>query len=101
MRRFGDIAALDATAQAELVARGEVQPVELVEFAIQRLELVNATINAVVTPMYEIALKAASVPIPAGPFTGVPFLLKEFLAEYAGVRFTEGSEFLGEFVPDQ
>ncbi len=100
MRRFDDIAALDATGQAELVARGDVQPIELVDIAIERLELVNATINAVVTPMYDLALKAASVPIPVGPFTGVPFLLKEFLAEYAGVRFTEGSEFLGEFVPD-
>ena len=100
MRRFDDIAALDATGQAELVARGDVQPIELVDIAIERLELVNPTINAVVTPMYDIALEAASVPIPVGPFTGVPFLLKEFLAEYAGVRFTEGSDFLGEFVPD-
>jgi amidase len=100
MSRFNDIAALDATGQAELVAHGDVQPVDLVNIAIERLERVNPTINAVVTPMYDIALKAASAPIPTGPFTGVPFLLKEFLAEYAGVRFTEGSEFLGEFIPD-
>jgi amidase len=48
MRRFDDIASLDATGQAELVARGDVQPIELVDIAIERLELVNPTINAVV-----------------------------------------------------
>ena len=28
----------------------------------------------------------------------MPFLLKDFLAEYAGVRFTEASAFLGDYV---
>jgi amidase len=96
-----EFAFLDATAQADLVRRKEVKPVELVDAAIERIERLNPTLNAVVTPMYDLARKAASKPLPDGPFTGVPYLLKDLAAEYAGVRFTEGSAFLGEYVSDQ
>ena len=95
-----DFAALDATAQAELVRRKEVKPIELVEAAIGRIERVNPELNAVITPMYDLARKAASGPLPDGPFTGVPFLLKDLLASYAGVRMTWGSAFLKDYVPD-
>jgi amidase len=95
-----DLAFLDATAQAELVRRKEVKAIELVEAAIERIERLNTTLNAVVTPMYEEARKAVSEPLPEGPFAGVPYLLKDLLASYAGVRFTEGSAFLADHVPD-
>jgi len=95
-----DLAFLDATAQADLVRRKEVKAIELVDAAIDRIERLNPTLNAVVTPMYDLARKAASGPLPDGPFAGVPYLLKDLLAEYAGVRFTEGSAFLGDYVPD-
>ena len=41
---------MDATAQAELVGRGEVTPTELVEAAIARIEALNPVLNAVITP---------------------------------------------------
>ena len=50
-----DFAWMDATAQAELVRKKEVQPIELVEAAIARIERLNPTLNAVVTPMFELA----------------------------------------------
>ncbi len=93
-----DVAHLDATAQAALVRQRAVQPSELVEAAIERIERLNPALNAVITPMYEEARGAAVSEIPDGPFAGVPFLLKDFLAEYAGVRFTEASAFLGDYV---
>jgi amidase len=99
MGKLDDVAALDATGQADLVRRGDVAPAELVEAAIERIERVNPVINAVVTTMYDESLEIASRPPGDGPFAGVPFLLKDFLAEYAGVRFTEGSDFIGDFVP--
>ena len=100
MAKLDDLAFLDATAQAELVRRKEVKPVELVDAAIERIKRLNPTLNAVVTPMYEQARTAASGELPQGPFTGVPFLLKDLLASYAGVRMTSGSAFLHDFVPD-
>ena len=94
-----DTADLDAVALAELVSRGEVTPIELVDAAIERLEAVNGDLNAVITPMYERAREEAASREPEGAFAGVPFLVKDFLAEVEGVRLAEGSQFLGEYVP--
>jgi amidase len=93
-----ELAVLDATEQAALVRKKELKPIDLVEAAIQRIDSINPRLNAVVTPMYEQALAAAASPLPEGPFTGVPFLLKDLLASYAGVRWTSGSAFLKDFV---
>ena len=70
-----ELAWLDATAQAELVRNKEVTPLELVEAAIERIERINPKLNAVVTPMYDLARETAAGPLPDDPFSGVPFLL--------------------------
>ncbi|MEQ8232099.1 MAG: amidase [Gammaproteobacteria bacterium] len=94
-----DFGRLDATALAALVRAGEVSPLELVDDAIRRLEAVNGPLNAVITPMFERARERAQGPLPDGPFRGVPFLMKDFAAEVAGVPFYEGSRFLEGYVP--
>jgi amidase len=88
-----ELATLDATAQADLVRRGEITATELVTAAIERVELLNPTVNAVITPMFDAALAAARRPA-SGPFAGVPFLLKDLVTEVAGVAFSEGSAFV-------
>ena len=100
MSKLGDVASLDATAQADLVRRKEVKPIELVEAAIERIERLNPTLNAVVTPMYDLARTAAKDVIPDGPFTGVPFLVKDLLASYKGVPMTLGAGILRDFISD-
>ena len=90
----------DATAQADLVRRGEVSPPELVEAAIGRIERVNPRLNAVVTPMFEEARAVAAGGGLRGPFAGVPFLLKDIGASYAGVPTSCGSGFMRGLVPD-
>lgn len=95
-----ELAYMDATALAELVRRKEVQPAELVETVIERIEKLNPDLNAVVTPMYDQAREAAENISLDAPLAGVPFLLKDILATYAGVRFTLGSNLLRHFVPD-
>lgn len=94
-----DLALLDATGQAELVRSKELSPRELVEAAIARIERLNPTVNAVVRPLFDEARAAAAGPLPDGPFTGVPFLLKDLLAAYRGVPLTAGSAFTKEFTP--
>ncbi|WP_040808401.1 amidase [Nocardia concava] len=86
------LAALDATAQAALVRSGEVRPEELVRAAIDRIERLNPTLNAVVDTCYEQALAAAAAA--GGPFAGVPYLLKDLVVEMAGSPLTEGSRYL-------
>jgi amidase len=95
-----DVAAFDALGQAELVREDRVSPQELVEAAIERIERVNPKLNCVVTPLYEQARATAAGELPAGPFSGVPFLLKDLLASYAGVPMTEGSKLLSDYVPE-
>ena len=95
-----ECAFMDATAQAELVRRKEVKPVELVDAAIEQIERLNPTLNAVITPMYEQAREIAQGALQDGPFSGVPFLLKDLVASCAGTRLTCGSAFLRDFVPD-
>ncbi|MEW6555047.1 MAG: amidase [Actinomycetota bacterium] len=94
-----DTAWLDATALAELVRSGQVKPIELVDGAIARIESLNPQLNAVITPMYELAREAASRDIPPGPFAGVPFLLKDLMASCSGVRMCWGSAFARDLVP--
>ncbi|HEV8574304.1 MAG TPA: amidase family protein [Dehalococcoidia bacterium] len=95
---MNDIALLDASAQAELVRTKQVKAIELVDAAIDRIERLNPRINAVVTPMYDIARKAAEGQLPDGPFSGVPFLLKDLGPMYAGVRQASGTAFLKDMI---
>jgi len=70
---------LDATAQAELVRGREVNPVELVEAAIARIEAVNGPLNAVTHKLYDQARARAAQPAGDSAFAGVPFLIKDLL----------------------
>jgi amidase len=94
-----ELAWLDATTLAGMIRRGEVDPVELAEAAIERIRLVNPVINAVVTPLFDDGRISAHNMPRGSPFEGVPFLLKDLLAAYAGVPLSAGSSFLRNFVP--
>ena len=83
---------LDATAQAELVRKQAVSPLELVEAAIAAIERVNPQINAVITPLFDKArAQAKDGPIPDGPFRGVPLLLKDLICASAGDPIYSGA----------
>src|SRR4051794_4574051 len=84
-----DLAWLDATAQADLVARGEASPKELVEAAIARIEALNPQLDAVVWTRYDEARGEAGGEV-TGPFAGVPILLKDLGCSVAGEPTTYG-----------
>jgi len=75
---------LDATAQADLVRRGEASPRELVEEAITRIEAINPKLNAVIRTRFDAARLEAAGDLPAGPFRGVPILFKDLGCMVAG-----------------
>ena len=52
------LASLDAVAQAELVASGELTPLELVDAAIARCERLDPLLGAIVSPLFEAAREA-------------------------------------------
>ena len=92
-----DTAWLDATAQAELVRSQEVSASELVGEAITRIEKLNPQLNAVIHELFDRRAGRAAGALPDGPFRGVPFLLKDLVAELAGSPFSEGMDFAGDY----
>ena len=100
MNGFSDYEEYDGLGLAELVRSKEVKPSELVEEAINRIEKLNPQINAVIHRMYDLAREATEGELPDGVFRGVPFLLKDLMADYAGVPMRKGSRFHSDFVSD-
>src|SRR5438128_9646150 len=90
---------LDGIAQADLVRRREVSALELVDAAIARIEGIDQQLNSVVTHLFEQARETAAKPLPPGPLSGVPFLVKDLGCAQAGVRQTKGSRAMRNYVP--
>jgi amidase len=99
LKAFADYEQYDALGLAGLVKAGKVLPAELLEAAIERVEARNGAVNAVTMKLYDYGRKAIADGLPDGPFTGVPFLLKDLTASLAGVRTTRGSKFFADAPP--
>ena len=91
--RFAEYRNRDAIALAELVRAGDTSASELLELAIARAEAVNPRLNAIVLEHFDLARKAAAAKLPDGPFSGVPYLLKDLKVAMRGTITTEGSRF--------
>ncbi|WP_116367518.1 amidase [Parahaliea mediterranea] len=90
--------ALDALALAALVRKGEVSAAEVLEVAIARAQALNPRLNCIVETLYERARQRVKAPLPDGPFTGVPFLLKDLGMMLEGTVTTGGSRFYRDAV---
>ena len=95
-----DFGTYDGLGLAELVRRKEASAREVLEAAIARAEAVNPRINAIVTALYDQARAAVGAGLPSGPFTGVPYLLKDLGALYTGAPTSFGSALFDGYVAD-
>jgi amidase len=88
------LARFDATAQAELVARGELTPEQLLDACEARVAALDPLLHAVVTRDFE---RARRQPAEPGPLRGVPFLVKD-VVPYPGLRWSVGSRLFADNV---
>jgi amidase/6-aminohexanoate-cyclic-dimer hydrolase len=96
---FKEFGSYDAVGLADLVRRKQVSAAELLDEAIARTAKVDPQINAVVVKHYDYARKQIDKGLPDGPFTGVPFLLKD-LDILAGTVTTSGASVFRDNVAD-
>ena len=97
---FDEYRGHDALSLARLVRRGDVSPRELLELAVARAEAVDPKRTAIVVRHFELAREASAKKLPAGPLSGVPYLLKDLGIAMAGTVTTEGSRFFQDQVQD-
>ncbi len=95
-----EYASYDGLGLADLVRRREVSAVELVEHAMAQIERLNPRLNAVICKLYERARTEAAGTLADGPFTGVPFLLKDLDGLLRGAPYTGGSRAYVGYLPD-
>lgn len=81
----------DSLGLAELVRMRKVSASELLEAAIARAEALNPQLNFMAQKHYDYARKAIAAGLPQGPFSGVPWLLKDLNTYIAGEVTENGS----------
>jgi amidase len=96
-----EYASHDALGLAELVARREVTPAELARCAAEAIAAVNPAINAVVETYADRIDGLDERTLGAGPFRGVPFLIKDVFGHEAGRRIEFGSRLCKDMVVEQ
>ncbi len=87
-----DYAAYDAMGLAELVARGDVTPHELLTEALSRAERAQSELNCFANLFPEIAEAQIADTIPDGPFKGVPYPTKDLGVAIKGAPLTNGAQ---------
>jgi amidase len=90
----------DGLGLAELVAKRQVTPLELLDAVRQRLEAINPKINAVAHAFFDKAAAQIKEGLAAGPFKGVPFALKDLGQQLAGTVTSYGSRVFESNRPD-
>jgi amidase/6-aminohexanoate-cyclic-dimer hydrolase len=90
----------DGLGLASLVAKRQVSPLELLNAVKQRLEAINPKLNATAQVFFDKAEAQIKQGLPAGPFKGVPFVLKDLGQQLAGTITSYGSRVFKDNTPD-
>lgn len=91
----------DGVALSELVRKGEVSPKELALLFVEAIEKVNPKINAVIEVYSDRIEGLSEHATSAGPFSGVPFLMKDIGAGECGRLQEMGSRLMKGHVSDK
>jgi len=84
----------DLVGLSQLVAKGDVSPVEMIETAIREIEALNPKLNAVVVTQFEAALDEIKNRKDMPRFLGMPYLAKDLHAPVKGLPLANGSKLL-------
>src|SRR5437867_8306166 len=89
--KLAEYAGYDALGLAELVALKQVSPKDLAETAATAIAAINPIVNAVVETYPDRIDGLNEKSLGAGPFRGVPFLIKDVFGHEAGRAVEFGS----------
>jgi len=90
----------DGLGLAELVAKRQVTPLELLDAVRHRLDAINPRINAVAHAFFDKAAAQIKQGLAEGPFSGVPFVLKDLGQQLAGTITSYGSRVFKDNIAD-
>lgn len=103
-REFSGLAAeygnYDGLGLADLIAKKEITPLELLRAVRQRVDAVNPKLNALCHLFFDKAEAQISQGLGTGPFRGVPFALKDVGQYLAGTITSAGSRIWKDNVAD-
>jgi amidase len=95
---FDDYRRHDAVGLADLVARREVSPDELLDTALARAANVNPRLNALIRIVEDEARAAIKAGLPDGPLKGVPYPIKDISVHMKGLPTGAGSRIFKDAV---
>ncbi|MCW7753149.1 amidase family protein [Desulfobotulus sp. H1] len=95
-----EYAAYDGMGLADLIRKGDVSRAEVLEAALARAERLNPRLNVIVHMFKERARQMVQEGPHNGPFSGVPFLLKDLMDNFAGEPISMGSRAVREIPAD-
>lgn len=96
--RIDEYTSHDAVSLADLVARREVSPTELLDTALAAAGAVNGDVNCILALLGDRARGDIGAGLPAGPLSGVPFLIKECMLLMEGAPYRLGCRLLEGYV---
>src|SRR3954466_13808166 len=91
----------DAIAVAAAIRAGEVSAQEVAEASLRAMEERTPVINAVAETRADEALAEVEAGLPAGPLTGVPFVIKDLKQTVAGMVNANGSRLFANRVANE
>jgi Asp-tRNA(Asn)/Glu-tRNA(Gln) amidotransferase A subunit family amidase len=88
----------DGLGLAALIRQGAVAVGDVLEAVVARIEARDPAVGAVVHRFYDAARAELAAAVPAGPFAGLPFLLKDLYTFRRGRPCGNGSRWMADYV---